>query len=129
MGGWRRGAALAASLSGYFPRLLFPCPPPILVQAVLLLQFGAAQFPLSESFQLLLVSSCIVRIVIGGLQEGEVGKEDPRPGGRQDPPRVPSPESAPPPFSSAGWEVLGGLEKGPSEGPAPPGGSGQASGP
>lgn len=72
MGGWRRGAALAASLSRYLPRLLFPCSPSILVQAVLLLlQFGAVQFPLSESFQLLLISSCIVRTVIEGRRGGK----------------------------------------------------------
>ena len=70
VGGWRRGSAFAASLSAYLPLQLFPCLPPILVQAVLLLlllllQFGATPFPLSEFFQLLVISSCIVRTVIG----------------------------------------------------------------
>ena len=67
VGGWRRGPAFAASLSAYLALQLFPCLPPIFVQAVLLLllQFGAAPFPLSEFFQLLVISSCIVRTVIG----------------------------------------------------------------
>lgn len=68
VGGWRRGSVCSQSLS-ILATQLFPCPPPILVQAVLLplllLQFGAAPFPLSEFFQLLVISSCIVRTVIG----------------------------------------------------------------
>lgn len=84
----------------------------------LLLQFGAVQFPLSESFQLLLISSCIVRTVI---EEGEVGKEDPRPGGRQDPPRVLSPERASPVSQALAGKCWEGLRRGPSEGRAPPG--------